>query len=578
MSDEKPWEDYTDPLAPAPAKPAPGNLSALVTGQPLPNPEQVGYGEDIVKGAAGGLGRGTAGLVGLPGNLAEYGARGLDYATRKVGEAVGVDVAPRAPQAPTYGSADIQRVMEDYTGKFYEPKTIPGQYASTLGEFAPGMVIPGGGGFAARAFNTVVPAVASETAGQLTKGTAAEPWARGVAGVVSGPLAAKMVTPAAPASAARQAAVSTLDDAGIPLSAGERTGSKPIQWLESTAGDMPFSAGRAAEVKGQQGAAFDRAVTSKVYDPTQLEARGVPPGVSLPDPRVVTAGKQSLSDEYTRLSANPLKSDAQLQNELTGAVTKYEKNVLPSQRTKDVENIRNDITDALVSGQGQIAGDAYQSTRSRLGTLAQGQTNDPYLAGAFKDMRGALDRAMQRGLPASEAEAWALNNTRWGRMKQMEGAVAGAGENLSPVRVAQASRSGRDAQFAAQTDDLDKLSKAASMVLKPPPNSGTAARLGWQQLFGLPGVLAGGGGLLGSAFGPAGTVIGAAAPFAAARAALSRPGQAYLGNQALPQNMRDVIAQTIAQQAISQPSGITRNEAERDYYKKHRPDPLNPQE
>jgi hypothetical protein len=365
--------------------------------------------------------------------------------------------------------------------------------------------------------------------------------------------------------------VNTLEAAGIPLSAGERTGSKPIQWLESTAGDMPGSAGRAADLKGQQAAAFDRAVTERVYDPTQLEARGVPPGVSLPDPRVVTAGKQSLSDEYTRLAQrNQIRSDPQLQSDLAAAQRNYETNVLPSQRTRDIEAIRNDITDRLVQNQGVMPGAEYQALRSQLGTNAQGAANQPYLATALRDMRSALDRGMQRGLSPADAEAWALNNTRWGRMRQMEGAVAGSGENLSPLRIAQSSQSGRAAQFATQTDDLDRLSKAASMVLRPPPNSGTAARLGWQQLFGLPGVLAGGGGLLGSAFGPVGTAIGAATPFAAARAALSRPGQAYLGNQALPQNARDVIAQTMTQQAISQPSVTERNDSARAEYERNR--------
>ena len=55
---------------------------------PLLLPPSVGYAEDIAKGAAGGLGRGVAGLVGLPGDIAEYGARGIDWATRKVGGAI----------------------------------------------------------------------------------------------------------------------------------------------------------------------------------------------------------------------------------------------------------------------------------------------------------------------------------------------------------------------------------------------------------------------------------------------------------------------------------------------------------
>jgi hypothetical protein len=52
--------------------------------------------------------------------------------------------------------------------------------------------------------------------------------------------------------------------------------------------------------------------------------------------------------------------------------------------------------------------------------------------------------------------------------------------------------------------------------------------------------------------------------------ATSRLGQAYLGNRAMPQNMRDILAQTMMQQAISQPSGVERNRAEREAYEKRR--------
>ena len=195
--------------------------------------------------------------------------------------------------------------------------------SSTLAEFAPSAAIPGGIG--ARVLNTVVPALASETAGQFTKGTAAEPWARGAAGLIAGPAAAKIITPTAPATAARQAATTMLDREGIPLTAGQRTGSKTLQWLESNAADMPGSAGRAAEMNSAQANAVDRAITEKVYDPAELRVRGVPEDVNLPDPRAVVAGKQSLSDKYTDLtSRNQLRSDPQLQKDLLDAQTRYE--------------------------------------------------------------------------------------------------------------------------------------------------------------------------------------------------------------------------------------------------------------
>jgi hypothetical protein len=132
---------------------------------------------------------------------------------------------------------------------------------------------------------------------------------------------------------------------------------------------------------------------------------------------------------------------------------------------------------------------------------------------------------------------------------------------MTPAAIAQGVRSGRAGQYASGRGNLDAFAKAVNDVVKPLPNSGTAQRTAWQQMWSLPGALSAGGGFLGSSFGLAGTIAGAAAPHVAARAALSRPGQAYLANQVAPQNTRDLIAQLLTQQAATQPSSILRSQA-----------------
>lgn len=72
-----------------------------------------------------------------------------------------------------------------------KPATTAGQYAHTVGEFtAPGLALPSrAASVVGRALGDILaPALASETAGQMTKGTAAEPYAR-FAGAVGGNLA-----------------------------------------------------------------------------------------------------------------------------------------------------------------------------------------------------------------------------------------------------------------------------------------------------------------------------------------------------------------------------------------------------
>ena len=83
-------------------------------------------------------------------------------------------------------SADIQRTVEPLTGAFYEPQTRAGHYAQTVGEFVP-MALTGGEGIAANLLKgAVAPGLASEAAGERTKGTWLELPARVIGGLFGG--------------------------------------------------------------------------------------------------------------------------------------------------------------------------------------------------------------------------------------------------------------------------------------------------------------------------------------------------------------------------------------------------------
>ena len=88
-------------------------------------------------------------------------------------------------------SSDIRGLIEPVTGQFYQPQTVAGDYARTVGEFVPGMLAPGGVARNAARY-VVAPALASETAGQLTHGTWAEPWARAIAALATGGVGAAL--------------------------------------------------------------------------------------------------------------------------------------------------------------------------------------------------------------------------------------------------------------------------------------------------------------------------------------------------------------------------------------------------
>lgn len=146
--------------------------------------------EDVAKSGGIGVAKGVIGLAGLPGDAKSLIGSGLSYIESKLGRDPETikksDAAMQAAPSILPTSGGIQSAIESKTGEFYKPKTTAGEYAQTTGEFLPG-ILGGPGGVVRRGITQVVaPALASETAGQLTKGTAAEPYARVVGALAGG--------------------------------------------------------------------------------------------------------------------------------------------------------------------------------------------------------------------------------------------------------------------------------------------------------------------------------------------------------------------------------------------------------
>lgn len=237
--------------------------------------EQPSVLTDVPASFGSGIVRGAAELAMLPVTGKRLLDQGMDYLVDK-GEAgirslVGAEQRPigRAAEARAnmakldpFGSAinsgqdAIRGVMDD---NLYSPKTTPGEYAETVGEF----VAPGG--FPTRAVralpniarrageytadlvrNAVIPGVASEAAGQATEGTAFETPAR-IAGAIGGNLAAAAGRAAgAPENVLRRAAgpADAIDwDRAIALQNNSRgvalTGPEAIAQAQSGASALP---------------------------------------------------------------------------------------------------------------------------------------------------------------------------------------------------------------------------------------------------------------------------------------------------------------------------------------------------
>jgi hypothetical protein len=521
--------------------------------------------EDVAKSAGSGLANVAASTYGALGDVRNLAGHAVDYAGSKFGfdpstVKSAANVASYAlpggrllANAPS--SQDILNSVKSSDPEnlaFYDPKTALGGYAKTGAEFLPGMLMGGEGGLGARFIrNVALPAIGSETAGQLTKGTAAEPYAR-LAGALLSPgveaVARRAVTPL-PASAERQALAETLRNEGVPLTAGQSSGSKPLQWMESALGDTPGSGGAAARVMENQAENFTAAA---------LRRAGIDANRATPE--VIDNAFARIGGDIEGVGRrNNVLPTAAFNNELGRVERNYNNLVSASNRAPVVANTIDDLRGMIAAG--RIDGPQFNAITSRLATQARGSTNDPHLQAALQGIRTALDNAMERSLfrTGNQQDMQILRNARreYRNLLVLERASTGAGSGaaeglISPSQLRNAVVQQNRRAYARGNGDFADLARAGEALLKPLPQSGTSPRHNVTHMLQTIGAIVGGSS--GAAGGPGGAAAGAlaglAAPAVAGRALLSRPVQAYLGNQVLAAQPRGQIANRALSNAL----------------------------
>lgn len=216
------------------------------------------YAKDIALSVPSGVARGIAGMAALP-NLVERGGRWI-----------------AGNESPAKSPSYEQLVNEEERllgTKLYEPKTVPGEFANAVGEFVPGLPLGGTGSIGRRAVtNVVAPAVVSETAGQVTKGTRVEPWAR-LAGALAGGIGAETAFAKgrlSPAAVQRNEIIQAAANQGVELPRGSVSTAPGVQAVTAKLAGLPVMGtpiSRAStEAINQLESARARVGTGNVYD------------------------------------------------------------------------------------------------------------------------------------------------------------------------------------------------------------------------------------------------------------------------------------------------------------------------
>lgn len=326
-----------------------------------------------------------------------------------------------------------------------------------------------------------------------------------------------------PASASKTASANVLAREGVDLTAGQRTGNQNLMFREAELGGTA-----AQDFAERQAEQFTAAALQRV-------------GVNAPRAThdVIASAADDIGRAFDDTAArNFIQPDQRMAADLQSAWRRFEGSTNPSTRPPVIQRIIGDI---YGRGQGQrMTGEWYKSTRSELGRLSKSQT--PELAEAARDLQSALDDAMERTIQQynpADLGAWQEVRRLYRNLLVVEDAATRAGADsaegiITPQALRSAAIRHNKRAYARGRNDFTDLADAGVSSMPKLPNSGTPGRIGARMLLpagsvagaavgnqiapGLTGTLVGGG-------------LGALLPWAVGRAALSRPGRAYLGNQ-----------------------------------------------
>jgi hypothetical protein len=348
-----------------------------------------------------------------------------------------------------------------------------------------------------------------------------------------------------------RALVAAAEREGIPVTAGQATGSRFLKNLEGRLEQLPFTGARQRAIREGSEDAFTRAV---------MRRTGTAAGDTSPD--TLNAIRSKLGSEFESIAnRNTLNVTPDLQNRL--AQIEDSLRFIPAELAGPVKARIDQLRGMMVAPPGSggvplapgqtapnpvIPGASYRMLDSALGRSMRSTSNGD-LRAALGDLRDTLRTAMDNSISPEDAAAWDQLRRDYANLMVISRAAGGAGEaaatgRLSPLALRGAVNQSTGGGYAFGRGDLNELSRIGQSVLRPPPDSGTAGNQAANDLLtGRIALLSGLGGAGGAVVaGPVGGVAGAMLPLALPRMVQalmnSEAGQAYLRNQAIQNGPR----------------------------------------
>lgn len=408
----------------------------------------------LIRGAGAATARGIADLPALPANIAQLATMGAE----KVLGMEEPSLASRALNSLPDTRDMLAAVPVIGPESEYVAPGRAGQFASTMGEFAGSAGLLGG--LLKNGMSTgqnmlrygAVPGAASEAAGQLTEGTAAEPYARTGAGLLASLISGPKPGAFSDTTEAGKMA-NRLQDSGVSnITVGQARQSQPLMAaegrLEATSRQIDdFTAAAMRQLGSKEPLATPSALKS-VQDTLVKQMDDAVRGVSIvPD---MTAAQRALSvaDDYIqRVPAGQLTPRVRgIAEEIQAAATAGKPIPLAQLKTwrSDIGSLTTSADDATRTSAHQLRGLINDMTDDAL--TAAGRSDDIVkLAEArrtYQDFIGIRDAASRAGAEGGTLSPQAVNQ--------------------SVIRA-----QGREKYATGQTTPMSEFTRAGAAILRP---------------------------------------------------------------------------------------------------------------
>lgn len=266
--------------------------------------------------------------------------------------------------------------------------------------------------------------------------------------------------------------VQALDDAGVRLTPGQRTGNKYQQAAETTQSETIFG-GSLADTFDQQGTEVRSALMKMAGFADDDIADGVIDRVTIGN------AKDRFAERYAEaLGDVPVELDTDAFEDAVSRVAKDNLALLPFEQKSTLTGVIEDFKGLVESD--PIDGQTYQRIRSRLGALErQTAGSNGVISRLYGDLKGALDDTFAASAGDDVSAIKRAIDTDYRNFKVLEKAASSAGADVAggEPTIRNIANKARNATKGGTTQFRDLADAAQNITTDRTPNSGTASRL-----------------------------------------------------------------------------------------------------